>query len=132
MKIVEAGHRYALKHVDSDGYELLTFIRRNSSAITHESEHPGTNVQEVLRALIDRSLFLDDVIPAPETMDAVWHLRMALFSYEARAYRRKQQKLNRKKPEHEQTGDRYDDVPFTEHEIENHPVGPDGHLLIEQ
>ena len=142
MKAVEPGHVYRLDHLESSGQlslvfarqepddSDLTFIRRNSAAITHPSEHPGTNVQEVLRALIDRSQFLDSVVPCAETEDAIYYLRMAFFCYEARAWRRKQQKLNRAAPQHNEGKERYDDVPFNEHGIELRPVGPDGHILL--
>jgi hypothetical protein len=134
MKVLELGHIYQLAHLDSDGHESLTFIRRNSKAITHASEHAGTNSQEVLRALIDRTKFLNDIIPCEETQDALWHLRMALFCYEARAWRRKQQKLNREAGQHDASAARYKDVPFSEYSIEDlegledRPTGSDGHL----
>ena len=130
MKVLEPGHIYQLQHLESPGHETLTFIRRNSAAITHQSEHPGTNTQEVLRALIDRTLFLDDVLSAEETEDAVYYLRMALFTYEARAWRRKQQKLNKTEHINDTGAERYEGVPFTEFEIETRPTGPDGHILL--
>lgn len=129
MKVIENGHVYYLEHLEARGHELLTFIRRNSAAITHESEHPGTNTQEVLRALIDRTEFLDHVIPSVETRDAAWHLRMALFCYEARAWRRKQAKQN-KTAEVNEYEDRYKDVPFNEQDIEGRPYGHDGHIIL--
>jgi hypothetical protein len=134
MRVLEAGHVYELQHLDAEGHETLTFIRRNSKAITHAFEHPGTNTQEVLRALIDRTKFLNDVIPCDETQDAIYYLRMALFCYEARAWRRKQQKLNREAGEHVNPDERYTDVPFNEYRIEDltgleeKATGPDGHL----
>lgn len=129
MKVLEPGHVYELAHIERDGSETLTFLRRNSAAITHELEHPGTNTQEVLRALIDRSQFLDAVIPCPETQDAIYYLRMALFCYEARAWRRKRQRLNRAAGIHSEGRERYDDVPFTEHMIEARSTGLDGHII---
>lgn len=112
MKVLEPGHVYELEHLGTPGCEVLTFIRRNSAAITHESEHPGTNTQEVLRALIDRSIFLNHVLPCAETEDAIEYLRMALACYEARALRRKREKLNREAGQHEEARERYEDVPF--------------------
>ena len=130
MRVLEPGHVYELDHLASPGRERLTFVRRNSRAITHESEHPGTNTQEVLRALIDRTKFLDAVIPCVETEDALWHLRMALFCYEARAWRRRTQGLNRGRAGHDEGRERYADVPFDEHMIEELPVDPeDGHVV---
>lgn len=137
MKVVEAGHVYQLDHVAAPGHETLTFIRRSSAAIVHPFDHAGTNTQEVLRALIDRSVFLNNVIPCSETEDAIEYLRMALACYEARAMRRKRQKLNGHAPQHEEGRERYDDVPFVSGHIdpwwstgiETLPVDPrDGHV----
>lgn len=137
MKIVEPGHVYQLPHLESKGSERLTFIKRSSGAVDYsDAEHPGTNTQEVLRALIDRTKFLNDVLPCLETQDAVYHLRMVLYLYEVRAYRRKQAKLNKKAGQHiddiepNAWRDGYDDVPFTEYEIEKLPTGPDGHVIF--
>jgi len=112
VKVVEPGHVYELQHLGAEGHETLTFCRRNSAAITHESEHPGTNVQEVLRVLIDRSVFLNHVLRCMETEDAIQFLRMALECFEARALRRKRQKLNKAAGEHDEGRERYADVPF--------------------
>jgi hypothetical protein len=112
VKVIVPGHVYALSHLGSEGHETLTFCRRNSAAVTHESEHPGTNTQEVLRVLIDRSQFLNEVLPCVETESAVQYLRMALECYEARALRRRRQKLNKGADAHEEPRERFDDVPF--------------------
>lgn len=132
MRVVEPGHEYELDHLESEGHETLTFIRRSSGAIDYgDGEHPGTNVQEVLRALIDRTEYLNNVLPSVETLDAAWFLRMALFCYEARAYRRKLQKLNKGAEENEFV-ERYKDIPFNEQGIEMWATGPDGHILYEE
>jgi hypothetical protein len=136
MKVVEPGHIYELAHLESKGTERLTFIRRSSKAIQHPSEHPGTNVQETLRALIDRTKYLDDIIGAVENDDALYHLRMALLCYEGRAYRRKMDKLNGESAEHTSFRERDADLPFTEMGfrdgpdvgIENLLTGLDGHI----
>lgn len=135
MNVIEPGHVYELPNLEHPGTQLLTFIKRSSAAINYaNTEHPGTNVQSVIRALIDRSQFLNDIIPCDETQNAVYHLRMALFEYEARAWRRKQEKLNKEAGQHTEQSmnahrDGYDDVPFSEFEIELLPVGPDGHVI---
>lgn len=131
MKIIEPGHVYELANLEHPGSQLLTFIKRSSGAVDYgDAEHPGTNTQEVLRALIDRTQFLDGVLTAEETQDAVFYLRQALFLYEARAYRRKQQKLNKKAGMSEAPTEQYEDLPFTEYEIEDREVGADGHILL--
>lgn len=146
MKVLEPGHVYELANLDSDGVQVLTFLRRSSPAIQHEFDHPGTNTQELIRVIIDltkividRTQFLDEVIPAIENQDLIWHARMLLLGYEGRAYRRKQDKVNRGKDEHTSFRERDKDLPFTELGfrgedpvgIENLPVGPDGHILVE-
>ncbi len=131
MNIIEPGHVYALDHLESDGTEYICFIKRSSGAVDYGSEeHPGTNTQEVLRALIDRSLFLNQILPCKETTDAINHLRYALWLYEVRAYRRKQAKVNKRASTHI-SPESYRDVPFGPTDIESIPTGSDGHLLID-
>lgn len=131
MEILEPGHIYRLQHLESDGYEVLRFVRRSSDAVDYgDGEHVGTNTQEVLRALIDRTFYLNGILPSVETLDAAYHLRMALFCYEARAYRRKLHKLNKTDTVNDYT-ERYRDIPFNEQDIELKPVGHDGHIIWE-
>lgn len=136
MEILETGHKYKLDHLESKGHEVLTFIRRSSGVVDYGSgEHPGTNTQEVLRALIDRTKYLDWILPCDETKDAIWHLRQALYCYEARAWERKQEHANKTDKEHHHPHtnarrDGYDDIPFDEREIELLPTGPDGHIIV--
>lgn len=126
----DPGHVYLLDHVEGAGQEKLVFMKRSSGAVQYDHEYSGLNTQTVLRCLIDRTEHLNALLPAKETEDALYHLRMALFNYEARAWRRKQQALNRQRPEHDSEFDRYEDVPFTEYLIEKLPVGPDGHIVV--
>ena len=129
MKILDDGHKYQLDHVDEDQHETLTFIKRSGKKIKHDNEYSGTNSQEVIRALIDRTKYLNDQLSCDESGDIIYYLRQALFIYEARAYRRKMQKQNKQDTEHDKTGERYKDIPFVEWEIELLPVGDDGHIV---
>lgn len=130
MIITEPGHLYLLQHLESPGREVLRFIRRSSAAIDYGAgEHPGTNSQEVIRALIDRTIYLDKILGADETLDAVYYLRMALFCYEARALRRKQNKLN-KTDKKNYSIEKYKDIPFSEYLIEYRSTGNDGHIIL--
>lgn len=88
--------------------------------------------------MIERTEYLDTVLECTESKDAAWHLRMALYKYEVRAFRRKVKKLNRLAGAHDDT-ERHrnwraypDGVPFTEQDIKEMPTGPDGHVRIEQ
>lgn len=137
--IVVPGHIYDCRQLGTDQLQRMTFIRRSGGAIQYPSEWAGLQVQEVLRVLIDRSVYLNEIIPCAETENSIYHLRMALFEYEARAYRRKVEGKNRKQPEHDDGArprpwrdDPYDDVPFNEFEIEKRPIGPDGHILLNE
>jgi hypothetical protein len=136
MNVIDPGHVYQLDQLGG-GTQTLTFVKRSGGAIQYEQEWPGLQTQEVLRALIDRTKYLDKVLPCVETKDALWYLRRALYEYEKRAYRRKEQRLNRQQPKHDDTArsrpwrEYPDDVPFTEQDIELRPVGEDGHIIIE-
>lgn len=117
---------------------------------------------DIIDVLMDRSLYLNAILPCAETMDAVqwlmdakdylasdenddftnyshaiYSMRMALWCYEARAYRRKQEDVNRKNPSHDDKSRprpwralQCDDVPFNEVAIERRPIGNDGHILL--
>lgn len=157
MKIMDAGHVYWIPNLESRthpawvqvlgawlavllyrifGGQAVVFIKRSSDMVHHENEHPGSNTQEYFRVTIDRTEYLNDLGESAESQDAVWHLQMALWCYEARAWRRKQQKLNKSAVGQAAMGDvnadrdSWSDVPFGEFEIEMRPTGPDGHILV--
>lgn len=136
MKTLDKGHVYELNQLGG-GAQALTFVKRSGGAVCYEKEWPGVQTQEVLRALIERTKYLDTILPCIETKDAMQYLRMALFMYEVRAWRRKQEKLNREEGSHDDSvrprgwrENSFDDVPFNEYEIERRPVGKDGHILV--
>ena len=137
MEIVDPGHVYELKQLGDPATQRLIFAKRSGGAIKYHREWPGLQTQEVLRALIDRTKYLYNVLPCTETDDALWHLRMALYLYEVRAYRRKQEQVNRKAPVHDDSGRPHSwrehphDVPFNESEIEMRPIGLDGHIMLD-
>lgn len=136
MRVIDNGHIYELDNLGG-GKQRLVFVKRSGGAIQYDEEWEGLQTQEVLRALIDRTKYLYDVLPCAETGDALWHLRMALYMYEVRAYRRKQEDVNRKAPEHDDTERPRPwrkcphNVPFNEQDIEQRPVGEDGHIVLE-
>jgi hypothetical protein len=101
MKIIEPGHIYQLnwldkwesndsrwnefKGPDSKHYlDTLVFVNRESGY-----EHPGTQTQEVIRALIDRTRHCDNCLRRDGNDLIIHHLRMALVLHEARALERK-------------------------------------------
>lgn len=137
MRVIDPGHVYELWQLGTEEPFRAHFPKRSGGAITYPEEFPGPQTQEYIRMLIDRSQYLDKILPCVETQDAIWHGRMMLWNYEARAYRRKTEEVNRKQPEHDDTERLRSwrrhpakDVPFNEMDIELRPIGPDGHLLL--
>lgn len=138
MKIIDDGHVYSLKQLGTDDEVEIKFVKRSGGAVQYDKEWAGLQTQEVIRALIYRTQYLDNIIECNESKAAIYHLRSALFEYEARAYRRKKEALNRKMPEHDDTqrpkewhNNPYSDVPFNEHDIELLPIGDDGHIIVD-
>jgi hypothetical protein len=96
MRIVDPGHQYALSRLDDDGEELLTFVKREGSSYPgNVGAHAGTNLQEVLRACIDRVKYLEGQIPHMSNQLVLAHLRNAIQWLETRAA----QRHNRDRPQ---------------------------------
>ena len=90
MKILDAGHTYELTVYDSDDDDksVLRFLKREGDNFPFNSGfYPGTNCQEVLRALIDRSEYLQKQKPCAETESIIALLKTALMLFETRAAR---------------------------------------------
>lgn len=89
MNIIEPGHVYDLNWIDGEPSALsnrLIFVNREANP------HPGTQTQEVLRALIDRTMHCDNCLRWDGNDRIIHHLRMALALHEARALERKTEK----------------------------------------
>ena len=70
-----------------DENETLTFVNREFG-----HEHSGTQTQEVIRALIQRTQHCDSCLIWQDNQKIVYHLRMALVLHESRALMRKVEK----------------------------------------
>lgn len=101
MRIIEPGHIYTLNWLD--GEPQITNIQNSIGKILPENslvfvnrekgtEHAGTQTQEVLRALIDRTQHCDNCLRWEGNDKIIYHLRMALALHEARAIERKTEK----------------------------------------
>lgn len=97
MKIIEPGHIYRLHWLDGVPDQELTgtvstceadliFVNRE------DNPHGGTQTQEVLRALIDRTMHCDNCLRWEGNDQIIYHLRQALVLHEARALGRKVEK----------------------------------------
>jgi len=88
MKILEPGHIYELAQLDNPiGPLHLVFVNREPG-----STHPGTQTQEVIRALIDRTQHCDRCLRWEGNDLIIHHLRIVLALHEARALVRKAEK----------------------------------------
>lgn len=95
MKIRDPGHEYELDSLDGDYRQILVFVKREGSKYPfNEGTHAGTNCQEVLRVLIDRSEYLNRQVPCAETEAIIGNLKLALLLFELRAARRHNRQLN--------------------------------------
>lgn len=136
MKVLDPGHVYELRQLGDNNTQIIKFIKRSGGAVQYAEEWTGMQTQEVLRALIDRTKYLYDILPCKETTEAIRHLQMALYWYETRALRRKRSETNRTTKDHDDsetpsTEFRYaKDIPFTEEDIELRPIGNDGHIIL--
>jgi len=88
MKILDAGHEYELDCLDGDLKQIIVFVKREGQKFPFNiGKHAGTNCQEVLRALIDRTEYLQKQQPCAETECIISSLKTALLLFELRAAR---------------------------------------------
>jgi len=111
MRIHDKGHKYQLtmyngSHMSGDEDQILTFMKREGNGYPgNEGHYAGTNIQEVLRALIDRLKYLNNQIPHDANTYAIADLRHALWELEKRAAERHKRKFD-----------------YSWYEIETHPT----------
>lgn len=89
MKVIDPGHKFELTILDGLGPHLLTFVKREGPGYPGNVGHyPGTNLQEVLRALIERVKYLDHQVPCSENKQLLLFFRESIFLLERRAAKR--------------------------------------------
>lgn len=93
MKVHDPGHQYELASIDSEierNPNWLRFVKRIGDKYPGNlgPAFGGTTTQEVLRALIDRTKYVDRQEPHPENARVLNHLRAALWALERRAAQR--------------------------------------------
>lgn len=97
MKEIDAGHVFQLRKLDvpepkEDGVccpvSFLTFVKREGEKYPgNVGHHPGTTTQEVIRALIARTKYVDKQNPAIENQTVLAGLEAAILALEVRAAR---------------------------------------------
>lgn len=91
MNVLDPGHKYSLDCLDDDyGLKiLLIFVKREGEKYPGNKGHySGTNLQEVMRALIDRTEYLNNQIPDTNNRIVIERLRECIWLLEERAARR--------------------------------------------
>ncbi len=93
MKVVDPGHVFVLDQLDDDGRgaqpTALVFVKREGEGYPgNVGHHAGTNLQEVIRALISRVKYLDAQIPHENNTQLLVNLRHSLWLLEQRAAER--------------------------------------------
>lgn len=97
MKELDPGHHYALAVLDFgvNATTSIRFVKRTGPGYPGNADtYPGTNIQEVLRALIARVQYLNRQEACDENEAVIEHLRQSLASLELRAARRHGRRLN--------------------------------------
>lgn len=91
MKVVDQGHLYELNVLDGEGpapTARLRFVKREGPNYPgNVGAYPGVTTQEVIRALIDRMLYVNGQQECIDNRSAISHLRDALVVLEIRAAR---------------------------------------------
>ena len=88
MKVVDSGHKYELEVFDTEEVEAtlpLVFVKRNDPR--NEDAYPGTIIQEVLKALIERLEYVNRQFPCAETESVLHMMKTSLLLMEIRANR---------------------------------------------
>jgi hypothetical protein len=93
IQIIDPGHKYKLPSLDGKHEQVLQFVKRcdpgNPTRFPgNTNAYPGTTIQCVLRALLERFRYLQKQVWAPENIACIFCLRVALWLIEFRAARR--------------------------------------------
>ncbi len=89
MEVVDPGHEYLLDSLDGEQMNHLIFVKREGEKFPgNVGHHPGTTMQEVLRALIDRAQYVNNQVKCHETTMAIDNMEFALLWLEQRAAKR--------------------------------------------
>ena len=92
MKELDKGHIYELNILDADAHftpHTLQFVKRKGPKYPGNTDaYPGTNCQEVTRALIARAEYINQQTPCWQTRLSIYLLATVNWLYEHRAARR--------------------------------------------
>ena len=88
MDVLDPGHEYLFTPLDGGEKQHLQFVKRIGDKYPgNDRAYWGTTTQEVLRALIDRAIYVNQQVPCPETTATIGLYRTAIYLLESRAKR---------------------------------------------
>lgn len=94
MKELDPGHSFDLQCFDGVFTQTLVFMKRMGEKYPNNTSiYPGTNLQEVLRALISRVKYLQKQIPCFHNLLILFCLRVSFNLLELRAAQRHKRKF---------------------------------------
>lgn len=139
VHILDPGHIYEFGN--GKERQLLKFVKSSGDAVTYPKDWDGLQSQTVMSML---TYYLEERRIDNDRVDDPWQwpeecITLAHYEYEARAKRRHDQKVNRRKDAHvvgegtlEFYGDYgyYPDVPFKPEHVDLLPRGNDGHIRM--
>lgn len=97
MRVIEDGHIFMLRELDGGDEQVLKFVKRVGEGYPGNcgEPYPGTTTQEVLRALIARTKYvqgqastLGDIDSVTDNQEIIRLLQQAILVLELRADRR--------------------------------------------
>jgi hypothetical protein len=93
MKVIDKGHKYELLTLDGELRQELRFVKRHDPVRPwrfpgNTESYPGTTLQSVIRALLERMRYLQNQIWSAENSLIISMLRFSLWLLEFRAARR--------------------------------------------
>ncbi len=95
MNVIDPGHVYQLDAIDGSQANFLVFVKREGPGYPgNVGHHPGTTMQEVLRALIERAEYVYNQIPCIETYECIQMWKKSLMLLEIRAAKRHGRGIN--------------------------------------
>ena len=95
MKPLDFGHTYRLDSYDGDLDQVLQFMKREGKNYPgNVGSYPGTNMQEVIRVLIDHLKYVDNQKPHYANILVLQLLRNCLFLLELRAKQQRGESLS--------------------------------------
>jgi hypothetical protein len=95
VKCIDGGHKFLLRNYDGgEPYQPIQFMKREGPGYPFNVGHyPGTNCQEVLRALVSRVEYLQSQIACWQNVATLFLLRMAIWMFERRAAKRHERRF---------------------------------------